>query len=79
MWLVQPERWLAPAAIWIALGLVATIAFERWALETGRWQYGRDMPAMFGIGLLPLLQWLVVPAVTLFAVRRVTRRHGAVT
>lgn len=28
------------------------------ALESSRWRYGSVMPTLFGIGLLPMLQWL---------------------
>lgn len=61
--------WILPAAIWIALGIVATVAFERLALSRGRWAYGPEMPLLFGIGVLPLLQWIVVPALTLVLLR----------
>lgn len=77
MWLVQDEPWLAPAASWITVGLLATAALERWALEIGRWQYGSDMPTLFGMGLLPLLQWLIVPTVTLIAVRSLAKAGRA--
>lgn len=63
------DGWRAPAAAWIVAGMLATIVFERWALARGRWVYGPEMPLVAGIGLLPLLQWLVVPVLTLMAVR----------
>lgn len=66
--------WIAPAALWIAVGIIATVAFERWALSRGRWAYGPEMPLVVGIGLLPLLQWLIVPMLTLWLVRRLARR-----
>lgn len=34
------------------------------------WAYASSMPTIGGIGLSPLLQWLVLPAVTLFLMRR---------
>lgn len=36
-----------------------------------RWAYSPDMPLVLGIGLTPLLQWLLVPVLTLW----LTRRH----
>lgn len=72
-WPVRPG-WVLPAATWIALGVLATIAFERWALARERWTYGPEMPVVFGIGLLPLLQWLVVPALTLALLRARMRK-----
>lgn len=68
--------WVAPAVTWIALGVIVTVMFELWALERGRWAYGPSMPLVFGIGLLPLLQWVVVPALTLTLVRRLAGRMG---
>lgn len=73
-WPVQ-HRWIPPAAIWIALSVVATIAFEQWALAEGRWAYGPEMPVIIGIGLLPLLQWLIVPGLTLAVVRYIAARR----
>jgi hypothetical protein len=34
------------------------------------------MPLVFGIGLAPLLQWLVVPVATLLIVRAWDRTHA---
>lgn len=73
-WPVRPG-WVLPSATWIAVGMIATIAFERWALARGRWAYGPEMPVIAGIGLLPLLQWLIVPALTLVVTRRLARRN----
>ena len=57
----------------IAGGLVYT-GFSEWynVYQTGAWSYADSMPRVFGIGLAPLLQWLVVPVLTLVAFR-----HGA--
>jgi hypothetical protein len=62
----------------ITLGVLAMIGFERWALAAGRRAYASDMPLVFGVGLLPLLQWIVVPAVTLALVRVRARPPGVV-
>lgn len=67
-WPIRPG-WILPSAIWIALGLLGTIGFERWALARGRWVYGPEMPLVFGIGVLPLLQWIVVPLLALAFLR----------
>jgi len=50
-------------------GMVATLfgllytAFSEWqnVYQTGSWSYAPAMPLLFGIGLAPLLQWLVIP------------------
>jgi hypothetical protein len=67
-WAVRPG-WILPSSIWIALGVLGTIGFERRALARGRWVYGPEMPLVFGIGVLPLLQWIVVPLLTLTLLR----------
>lgn len=63
-------RLTSPALLWIAVGEVATIALERWALAAGRWTYAPHMPIVFGVGLSPLLQWVIVPVLTLALARR---------
>lgn len=68
-WMGQPSP--LPLAVYIAAGLAVTIAVERWALATGRWRYAPDMPVLAGIGASPLLQWLIVPLLVLFAARGV--------
>ena len=62
-------RWFWPSVVWVILGLIATVAFEVWALSVGRWHYTDAMPTIVGIGMAPLLQWFVVPAATLAVVR----------
>ena len=50
-------------------GTVATLfglaytAFSEWqnVYQTGSWSYAPAMPLLFGIGLAPLLQWIVIP------------------
>lgn len=74
VWPVRPG-WMLPALTWIAVGVIATVAIERWALAGGRWAYGPEMPVVFGTGLLPLLQWLIVPALTLAVVQQMVWRN----
>ena len=70
-------HWFWPSVVWTVLGLLATVAFERWALWVGRWHYTDAMPTIAGIGLTPLLQWIVVPAATLAIVRLAVVRPGS--
>ena len=68
-WLAVPT----PARVggFLTAGVAATIALK--ALNVyglGRWAYGRLMPVVFGIGLAPVLQWLVLPPATLWLARR---------
>lgn len=70
-WILRPRR--SDIAVFVGVGLVATIAFE--TLATGaleRWAYSDAMPRLpvLGTGLLPLLQWLALPPLVLWFVRR---------
>lgn len=55
----------------LVVGLGFTI-FSEWVnvYVTGAWAYQPAMPLVAGIGLTPLLQWLVVPTLMLFIARR---------
>jgi hypothetical protein len=56
----------------VALGLGYT-AFSEWynVYRLGSWAYADAMPLVFGIGLTPLLQWLIVPVIMLVLIRRI--------
>lgn len=59
-----------PLLLYLATGLVVTMGLEYHATEIAdRWQCKDLMPRLpvLGTGLLPLLQWLVLPVVTLFS------------
>lgn len=70
-WLMRPlkGRLFAPLAVWLISGLLITARLEHQAVATGRWAYGPLMPTIGGIGLAPLLQWVVVPLVWLWLMR----------
>jgi hypothetical protein len=53
------------------LGLTYTAASE-WVnvYLAPAWAYSERMPLVFGIGLAPLLQWLLIPPLVLLIVRR---------
>ena len=40
------------------------------------WSYSPDMPMIFGIGLSPLLQWIIVPLATVLIVHAWSGRSG---
>ena len=70
-WISQPRR--SDIAIFIGVGLGATIILETlaiWVLE--RWGYSDAMPRLpiLGTGLLPVIQWLAIPPLVLWFVRR---------
>lgn len=54
------------------------LALEWVSLRLERWTYGPAMPVdpVFGLGLAPILQWLILPLMILWAVRRRERRSG---
>ena len=60
----------AGAAITALLAVTFTIYSEwRNVYEIGAWAYLPDMPLVFGIGLTPLLQWVVIPPAATFLLR----------
>ena len=70
-WIMQPSK--SDIAIFIGAGLITTIMFE--TLATGllqRWAYNDAMPRLpiTGTGLLPVIQWLVIPPLVIWFVRR---------
>lgn len=70
-WFHQPSRWQVSS--FILVGVVITVVFE--ALATGMfnaWKYAALMPTLpfLGTGLLPLLQWILVPPIILWFVKR---------
>ncbi|HSN41370.1 MAG TPA: hypothetical protein VLT92_14380, partial [Burkholderiales bacterium] len=53
-----------------ALGLAYTVASEWYNVyRAAAWTYSESMPLFFGIGLAPLLQWLLMPPLVLLLVR----------
>ena len=67
-------RRVRPFALFMVTGLVITAAYEVFALRTGRWIYAAEMPTLFGIGVLPLLQWTLIPPVEVVLFRMLWRR-----
>lgn len=70
-WILRPNR--LDIAIFLGVGIAVTIIFE--ALATGmleRWAYNDAMPRLpvLGTGLLPVIQWLVIPPLVVWFVRR---------
>ncbi len=67
------RRRVIPVAVFVAVGLAITIGYEVFALSTARWSYGATMPTLFGIGVLPLLQWLLLPITEVWLYRAIFR------
>ncbi len=53
------------------IGAVAFTAWSEWynVYRAGNWGYTANMPLIFGIGLSPLLQWLILPPMMVGAYR----------
>jgi hypothetical protein len=62
------------SAIFVA-GAVVFTAWSEWhnVYRVGGWGYTESMPTIFGIGLSPLLQWLILPPLIVGAYRAATR------
>ena len=68
------RRVVVPATVFVGVGLAVTIRYEVLALSTARWSYDATMPTLFGIGVLPLLQWLLLPIAEVGSFRAIFRR-----
>lgn len=55
----------------VVVGALAYTAWSEWynVYRAGSWSYTASMPLIFGIGLSPLLQWLILPPVLVLAYR----------
>jgi hypothetical protein len=71
-WPVNRRAALA-TVVFILTGLVITAAYEGFALRSGKWRYESRMPTLFGLGLLPLLQWCLLPIVEVMLFRLMWR------
>jgi len=83
------RRWLRGSnpmawSLFIATGLVITVAIEILATTTSNpqsgWRYSPLMPQLpLGVGLAPLLQWVVLPPLVIWLTRRQTVHRAADT
>jgi hypothetical protein len=70
-WAVAPTR--GRVAGFVAVGVLITIVMERLATgPLGRWAYADAMPVVpvLEVGLSPLVQWIVLPPLIVWFVRR---------
>lgn len=72
-WPVQRGAILAMIAF-VLVGIAISISYEVLALRSGRWRYDPTMPVLFGIGLPPLLQWILLPTCEVLVFRALCRR-----
>lgn len=71
MYALGDSRWPSAhpwkgAAIAMTFGIAYTV-YSEWynVYQAGNWAYAPAMPRVFGVGVSPLLQWLVVPVVAI--------------
>ena len=80
-WILVPSRLEVSGFVAVGVGITAMI---EWLATRGHWfqswAYSPRMPVIPGIevGLSPLLQWVIVPLVSLWFVRRQSVRVAAV-
>lgn len=70
-WIVDPT--VRQGVGFVSAGLVITVVFEWMATGVwGRWEYAPAMPTLpiVGTGALPLLQWIALPPILIWIVRR---------
>ena len=55
----------------VVIGAMSYTAWSEWynVYRAGSWGYTAGMPLVFGIGLSPLLQWLILPPALVLAYR----------
>jgi len=69
LWLVAPRA--LELATFLGVGLAMTVGLEWWNVSVRHsWAYSADMPSAAGIGLSPIVQWIVLPPLILRLARR---------
>ena len=74
-WAAQPNR--RSIAAWLSSGVAITLAIEFYSTEVmARWAYSSSMPRLplIGTGIAPLAQWIIVPMVVLWYLRRLSAK-----
>lgn len=77
-WLLRPT--VLSVAIFVGVGVAITVVIERLAVSGGwiaTWAYSERMlmVPLLGIGLLPFMQWIVLPPLVLWFSKRQLGRH----
>ncbi|KGB52329.1 hypothetical protein FG91_03606 [Sphingopyxis sp. LC81] len=74
-WWIERPRW-TPILTFIGIGVAITVLLERLAIVSDHpewgWQYAEAMPIVpaLGIGLTPFLQWVILPLLLVWFVKR---------
>lgn len=71
LWITKMRR--SDIVMVMILGILIAVGIEKWALATGRWQYGSAMPLIpdVEVGLLPILQMAILPLLTFYIAKRI--------
>jgi hypothetical protein len=72
-WVARPS--VRGIACWLGIGLAITVGIEFYStVVLDRWTYGAAMPRLplIGTGIAPLLQWIFVPMLVLWYLRRLS-------
>ena len=80
--LAGTRRWAAKLdrrsiAAWLSTGIAVTLAIEFYSTKImARWAYGSSMPRLplIGTGIAPVAQWIIVPMVVLWYLRRLSAK-----
>ncbi|MEX2222877.1 MAG: hypothetical protein WEG40_13880 [Candidatus Rokuibacteriota bacterium] len=70
-WVLRPTA--AQLTGFVTVGVLITVVIEWLATQVlGRWMYAETMPVipLLRVGLSPLLQWIVLPPIVIWFVRR---------
>src|SRR5216684_724943 len=68
------SRIVAAGIVFVTVGIAIAAGYEVFAVSTGRWHYAETMPTFFGVGALPLLQWLLLPPIEVMLLRLIAPR-----
>jgi len=68
-WIARKE--LLPVVVFIAVAVTYTIVSEYRNVHVAQnWAYNEWMPTIRGIGVIPVVQWIVIPSVIVHKVRQ---------
>lgn len=69
LWVLRENS--AATIVWFLIGLAITVVLEWKAVADGAWLYTPSMPVVpvLRVGLAPLAQWIVIPAILLVLIR----------
>ena len=73
-WLLNSR--ISDMAIITFCGTLTAIAFEIVALKNGGWNYNENMPLIFGLGLIPLIQLSSLSIISVYLVKIIIQKQN---